>query len=1234
MTDVDLDEADADDEFDDTDDEDENKKTTINDDYRSNVDKRKKKCETKRKQLHTKIVKQNLLKHDKQDKNINIKSEDNLFSTKNQDLNNSSVNMSCQSSNVGGNRAAKSSGTTNETAIKSKSSMNKKSSSSDKNTEKAQTFTVVSTKKNNSKTDEAPKKSTNNDNNKKKRRRVFNKTGFTKPRKRNKTVANKNNQSSMNLIDSSADQVINDETKKNVLKSTNKKSTNQNKNKKKSTKILSESETSSWSSSESDASKSKKKSNKNQKLTNFSDSDCTSYSFQTGQSTTASSSTSSHEEDDPDYPIYMVTAPSNKQNNRHKKVYPIKSNPFIRPIPSKKYYQAGLYSEEFIQLHSDEYFASKTKRDNATDNEDKSCSNVLVKHDDNSKTTSTSGSDDINNKNEVQTSVNNKTLQPILPFPPLCLPSFETVQSRLVKDEEINNTKSIQNAMVHKNKIDNSIIKKNLPQDPSFRQDFHLSFDIWYQYKYNPFPLLMSSANYRRVRQNVFVDVKPVATDSQQSCNCTMPRSPNETACGTDCINRMMYQECWPQTCPAKDRCSNQRIQRHHWSPGLERFMTRHRGWGIRTTENIHKGEFILEYIGEIVSDRLFLKRMNERYNNDQHHYCLKIEPGVVIDGYRVGNEGRFVNHSCEPNCEMQKWAVNGYYRICMFALRDIEPMEELFYDYNFHNFNVETKQICHCGSNKCRGFINGKNSLNPKLNSNETGLSQMDVNVPTEGQTIVAEEIKPLIEFPYAFLKPYARLPPNDPLGRSFVFVRRATKKIKVPVSLIKTGKTHKKQDTSQQDNLVEISYDPIMLKRKMEPLSYTKKQKILKDLLFMRRNFEKTRRFYLALQNFLDNQDNDHKNLYRIRYTSENGNGSDSESSTSRLLSSNCSIKTRGISRVDNDPNSKILKLTQIYSNICREIGLFILNKVYTVIFTVDHYNTNGIQKNGGENFVNNDRNHGAVKRKRNKINGYENAIDNSLISFTPLIDQIRAGKLINFDSFERTIISHIKEQFRELRLDITNGNTKLKKLKLTRNGFEKTNGKTLKSASDLMSTIDDDFESVRIDCDEIDSMERDAYQLLSNKLKEKQSIIKDIVEIENNSSNDNDSTLSNCIKNIFGEKFKETRLSEENQKRMKEFIEILVSNDPIQVSEHFFLPRIVESFIPKKKKNENDGNSETTSDSIIQNVQFKEKNTEEVIRCICGILREEGQMIQCDKCEVRWIINFWFRLINRLF
>lgn len=71
------------------------------------------------------------------------------------------------------------------------------------------------------------------------------------------------------------------------------------------------------------------------------------------------------------------------------------------------------------------------------------------------------------------------------------------------------------------------------------------------------------------------------------------------------------------------------------------------------------QGLFILEYIGEVVSEHEFRHRMAERYRNDQHHYCLNLDSGMVIDGYRMGGEGRFVNHSCEPNCEMQKWLVS-----------------------------------------------------------------------------------------------------------------------------------------------------------------------------------------------------------------------------------------------------------------------------------------------------------------------------------------------------------------------------------------------------------------------------------------------------------------------------------------------------------------------------------------------------------------------------------------------
>nr|XP_054756561.1 histone-lysine N-methyltransferase ASH1L-like [Lytechinus pictus] len=203
--------------------------------------------------------------------------------------------------------------------------------------------------------------------------------------------------------------------------------------------------------------------------------------------------------------------------------------------------------------------------------------------------------------------------------------------------------------------------------------------------------------------------MKPSVQTENVRCSCKRPYNSEEKGCGEDCLNRLIQHECSSASCPCGDQCSNQNIQRHHWSPGLRRFMTESRGWGVKTLQPIRHGSFIIEYLGEVISVKELWKRALDDYQYQKHHYCLNLDGGMVIDGYRYGNEGRFVNHSCNPNCEMQKWMVNGLYRIGMFALRDIEPGEELTYDYNFHSFNMETQQECNCGHETCRGYIGGR---------------------------------------------------------------------------------------------------------------------------------------------------------------------------------------------------------------------------------------------------------------------------------------------------------------------------------------------------------------------------------------------------------------------------------------------------------------------------------------------------------------------------------------------
>ena len=78
-----------------------------------------------------------------------------------------------------------------------------------------------------------------------------------------------------------------------------------------------------------------------------------------------------------------------------------------------------------------------------------------------------------------------------------------------------------------------------------------------------------------------------------------------------------------------------------------------------------------------------------------------------------TGCEARFINHSCNPNCDIEKWNVLGEWRIGIFANRDIPAGEELSYDYNFQSFGLHKK--CYCGEPNCRGFLTSRTGTNTK---------------------------------------------------------------------------------------------------------------------------------------------------------------------------------------------------------------------------------------------------------------------------------------------------------------------------------------------------------------------------------------------------------------------------------------------------------------------------------------------------------------------------------------
>ncbi|KAK6306795.1 hypothetical protein J4Q44_G00219430 [Coregonus suidteri] len=187
-------------------------------------------------------------------------------------------------------------------------------------------------------------------------------------------------------------------------------------------------------------------------------------------------------------------------------------------------------------------------------------------------------------------------------------------------------------------------------------------------------------------------------------CNC---KPTDEKPCGfeSECLNRMLMYECHPQVCPNAERCCNQEFTKRHY-PETKIIKTAGKGWGLVALRDIKKGEFVNEYIGELIDEEECRTRIKDYQENDiTHFYMLTIDKDRIIDAGPKGNYSRFMNHSCQPNCETQKWTVNGDTRVGLFAVCDIPAGTELTFNYNLDCLGNE-KTVCRCGAPNCSGFL------------------------------------------------------------------------------------------------------------------------------------------------------------------------------------------------------------------------------------------------------------------------------------------------------------------------------------------------------------------------------------------------------------------------------------------------------------------------------------------------------------------------------------------------
>ncbi|KAH6977754.1 hypothetical protein EDB80DRAFT_826483, partial [Ilyonectria destructans] len=191
------------------------------------------------------------------------------------------------------------------------------------------------------------------------------------------------------------------------------------------------------------------------------------------------------------------------------------------------------------------------------------------------------------------------------------------------------------------------------------------------------------------------------AVEPVQDCYCKKYKR----NCGEDsgCLNRITKIECSTAGNCVR-QCLNQRFQKRKYA-NVSVIKTNKKGFGIRADQVLKLGDFVLEYVGEVIDELTRGQRMVQYHEESiQHFFFMSLKNGEFIDGTKKANISRFCNHSCYPNCYVDQWVVGDKVRMGIFAMRKIQAGEELTFDYN-----MDSNQPCYCGEKSCRGSLSGK---------------------------------------------------------------------------------------------------------------------------------------------------------------------------------------------------------------------------------------------------------------------------------------------------------------------------------------------------------------------------------------------------------------------------------------------------------------------------------------------------------------------------------------------
>ncbi|CAG8124305.1 unnamed protein product [Penicillium olsonii] len=254
-------------------------------------------------------------------------------------------------------------------------------------------------------------------------------------------------------------------------------------------------------------------------------------------------------------------------------------------------------------------------------------------------------------------------------------------------------------------------------------------------------------ATFEQIPSCVYANKYMGFTELAMECDCAEEWDSNlgqNLACGedSDCINRATKIEC-AGDCGCGADCRNQRFQKSQFA-SVAVIKTEKKGFGLRAETNLNEGDLIYEYVGEVVAEQQFRKRMRQ-YDDEgiKHFYFMSLSTGEFVDATKRGNLGRFCNHSCNPNCFVDKWVVGEKMRMGIFAERSIQAGEELVFNYNVDRYGADP-QPCYCGEPMCTGFIGGRTQTERATKLSNATMEALGMDDEEDGwDTVVAKRPK-----------------------------------------------------------------------------------------------------------------------------------------------------------------------------------------------------------------------------------------------------------------------------------------------------------------------------------------------------------------------------------------------------------------------------------------------------------------------------------------------------------